>query len=259
MKKHLLALTTLLFAASSVFAQQFELSVQANSGLFHFSGKSVTATSYVIQYGSNNQNYTNNPYGNRNGFSYGSTLQGQFVAKNGFIWGLGAGYEVLQSKVNIDKYTPLVYITYNDANPVYIDPSFAVKGHTNLQNQSINLNPYIGYRFQLHKVKLDILPGVDVGLILKTKDEGSVKDNDGKTYTVNYARSKAPTDVRLRLGAAASYGKWALNASFAHGLTNYLSRVETYINPSINGSNSTTTSLAAHSELMRLGVSYRIN
>jgi hypothetical protein len=256
MKKHLLALTTLLFAASSLFAQQFELSVQANSGLFHFSGKSATATSQVMQYGSNNDNYTNNPYGNRNGFSYGSTLQGQFVAKSGFIWGLGAGYEVLRSQVNIDKYTPLIYITFNDVNTVYTDPSFAVKGHTNLQNQSINLNPYIGYRFLLHKVKLDILPGVDVGIILKTKDGGSVKDNDGKTYHVDYARSKAPTDVRLRLGAAASYGKWALNASFAHGLTNYLSKVETDMNA---GNGSSTTTFAAHSELMRLGVSYRIN
>ncbi|WP_184546326.1 hypothetical protein [Mucilaginibacter sp. FT3.2] len=256
MKKQLLALVACIFSVSPLFAQKVELSVQATSGLFNFAGKSSTGTSQVIQSSSdNNTNYTNNPYGNHSGFSYGGSIQAQVVAKSGFIFGLQGGYEILRSQVTINKYTPLVYYYGLQNQLAYTDPSFPVKGHTNLQNQTINLNPYIGYRMQLHKVKLDILPGMDIGIMLNTKDKGSVKGNDGKTYTVDYARPKPPTDVRLRLGAIATYGRIGLNASYAYGLTNYQSAIP--LDTNAGGGNSTP--LSVHSELLRVGLSYRIN
>jgi len=260
MKKQLLILMAMLLTASSLFAQKFELSVQANSGLFHFSGKSAAATSHVLQGSTTSpdpMNYTSNPYGNRNGFGYGGTLQGQFVTKAGFIWGLGAGYELLRSRVNIDRYTPLVYYTDLQLQTLtFIDPSFPVNGHTSLQNQSINLNPYIGYRFNFRKIKLDILPGLDFAFLSNTKDKGSVKDKDGKVYTVNRERSKSPNDIRLRAGAVASYGRFGLNASYAHGVTNYLSGYLSVTSPDQGNSGAT---FKANSELFRFGISYRIN
>jgi len=42
MKKRLLALGGFVLISSSLFAQKFELSVQANSGLLYFGGKSTT-------------------------------------------------------------------------------------------------------------------------------------------------------------------------------------------------------------------------
>jgi hypothetical protein len=249
MKKYLLILAPLMLSGLRLYAQKLEVSVQANTGLFHFAGKSTTATTQVLQ-GSTTGNatdYANNPYGNKNGFSYGGSIQAQTVSKGGFIVGLQGGYELLRSKVDIDKYTPIVYITETEFLPIAAnDPSFAVTGHVAFQSQSINLNPYIGYRFQLNKVKLDILPGMDIGLILDSRDKGEVKDKDGKIYKVDYKRTKAPTDVRLRLGAVASYGRYGLNASFAHGLTNYM---KNYIGDA---------SFNAHSEYFRLGLSYRL-
>lgn len=255
MKKRLLTLAALTFAILPSFAQKFELSVQANSGLFHFSGNSAVSTSQVLQGSTtgDQMNHTNNPYGNHNGFSYGGNIQGQIVARSGFILGLHAGYELLRSQVNINQYTPIVY--YLNYDIISTDPSFAVKGHTHLQNQAINLNPYIGYRLQLKRVKLDILPGMDIGFILKTKDKGSVKDAGGKDYTVDYARPKAPTDIRLRLGVAAHLYKFGLNASYAHGISNYLSGTVGITNQG----QSTSESFSAHSELFRLGLSYQLN
>ncbi|MFC0516126.1 hypothetical protein ACFFGT_18035 [Mucilaginibacter angelicae] len=250
MKKYLLTFIPLMLSGLQLCAQKLEVSVQANTGLFHFAGKSSTATTQVLQSSASTadpMNYANNPYGNKNGFSYGGSIQAQLVSKGGFIVGLQGGYELLKSKVDIDKYSPLIYLTYSDYMPLTaIDPSFAVTGHVAFQNQNINLNPYIGYRFQLSKVKLDILPGMDIGLILDTRDKGEVKDKDGKIYKVDNKRSKAPTDVRLRLGAAASYGRYGLNASFAHGLTNYM---KNYIGDA---------SFNTHSEYLRLGLSYRL-
>lgn len=249
MKKYLLILTPLMLSGMRLCAQKLEVSVQANTGLFHFAGKSTTATTQVLQGSTtgNAMNYANNPYGNKNGFSYGGSIQAQTVSKGGFIVGLQGGYELLRSKVEVNKYSPITSVLYGDYLPIAAnDPSFAVTGHVAFQSQSINLNPYVGYRFKLNKVKLDILPGMDIGLILDSRDKGEVKDKDGKIYKVDNKRSKAPTDVRLRLGAVASYGRYGLNASFAHGLTNYM---KNYIGDA---------SFNAHSEYFRLGLSYRL-
>lgn len=251
MKKYILILAPLLISGLQLRAQKLEVTVQANTGLFHFAGKSSSATTQVLQGSTTGDpmNRANNPYGNKNGFSYGGSIQVQTVSKGGFIVGLQGGYELLRSKVEVDKYTPIAnYIIddYYPANIVAPDPSFTVTGHVALHSQSINLNPYIGYRFALNKVKLDILPGMDIGLILDTRDKGEVKDKEGRIYKVDYKRSKAPTDVRLRLGAAASYGRYGLNASFAHGLTNYMKDMVG------------DASFNAHSEYFRLGLSYRL-
>ncbi|WP_114936474.1 outer membrane beta-barrel protein [Mucilaginibacter endophyticus] len=249
MKKYLLILAPLMFSGLRLCAQKLEVSVQANTGLFHFAGKSSTATTQVLQ-GSitgDPMNRANNPYGNKNAFGYGGSIQVQTISKGGFIVGLQGGYELLRSKVEVDKYSPITTVLYYDYLPITAnDPSFTVTGHVAFQTQSINLNPYIGYRFLLSKVNLDILPGMDIGLILNSRDKGEVKDKDGKIYKVDYKRSKAPTDIRLRLGAAASYGRYGLNASFAHGVSNYMK--------DMIGDASFNT----HSEYFRLGLSYRL-
>jgi len=249
MKKYLLILVPLMFSGLKLCAQKLEVSVQANTGLFHFAGKSSTATTQVLQGSTTGDpmNRANNPYGNKNAFSYGGSIQVQTISKGGFIVGLQGGYELLRSKVEVDKYSPITTVLYGDYLPIAAnDPSFTVTGHVAFQSQSINLNPYIGCRFQLNKVNLDILPGMDIGLILDSRDKGEVKDKDGKIYKVDYKRSKAPTDVRLRLGAAASYGRYGLNASFAHGLTNYMKDMVG------------DASFNTHSEYFRLGLSYRL-
>ncbi|PWK79929.1 outer membrane protein with beta-barrel domain [Mucilaginibacter oryzae] len=245
MKKRFLTVV-LLCCGTSLFAQKIEVSVQAASGLFRFSGASATPATMILQGSTTGDpmNRANNPYGSKNGFSYGGGIQAQLVLKGGFIVGLQTGYEVLRSKADANRYSPIVTAS-NLPTITGNDWTFPLTGHVALQNQTINLNPYIGYRFQFNKVKLDILPGVDIGLMLSTRDKGEAKDKEGRLYKVDYERAKSPTDVRLRMGAAASYGRYALNASFAHGLTNYREGW-------IGGVND------AHSELWRLGLSYRL-
>jgi len=247
MKRLLLTLMAL-FTGTHLFAQKIEVSAQAYSGLFHFGGRSATASSTVVQSSitGNPDNYTNNPYGNKNAISYGIAAQVQAVSKNGFIFGLQAGYEFLQSKVNIGQYASAVYY---DPNVNYIAPAhpdFTVTGHANLENRFINLNPYIGYRLQLQKVNLDILPGIDVGFNLSTYDTGTVKDNDDRVYTIDRKINNTPTDVRLRFGLAATYNQFGITVSYAHGLTNYESNVVS------------DTKFEAHSELIRFGISCQL-
>jgi len=241
---------SLFFILTSLHAQKIEFSVQANSGLFHYSGKSATTVSLIHQGPPNIPNYTNNPYGSKNGFGYGVNLQGQFISKGGFIAGLQAGYEMLKSKVDING-----ILLYNDIAIDYLpSANFAApapveaKGQTYLKNKFINLSPYVGYRINLKKVKLDLMPGIDLGFGLSTYENGKATTADGSNTTVqtDLKRGKAPTDVRLKFAAALVYDRFGLTASYAHGLTNYQADI-------IGDAD-----FKAHSELMRFGVSYRL-
>jgi hypothetical protein len=245
MKRTLLLVLTLA-ATSKLHAQKIEWSVQANTSLFHFSGKSSTSTSAINQGSANDQNYTNNPYGSKNGWGYGFNLGGQHVAKSGFIFGIQAGYELLKSEVDINE----VHLYYYPNPYIYtiaaINPTIKANGQTSLQNYFININPYVGYRWHLGKVDLDVLPGFDIGFGIKSYDKGKATAEDGTLYTTDKKRNDPPTDIRLRLGIAASYKRFAITGGYAYGLKNYLNGV-------IGDANS-----SAHSQLIRLGLLYKI-
>jgi hypothetical protein len=227
------------FILTAVHAQKIELSVQANATLFHYSGKSATAETYI---NTADHPYTNNPYGTKGAAGYGAALQAQYVAKGGFIVGLQAGYDLLRSKVNIYGVTPLFYLY--DASGYQLNPA---KGESHLTNRLINISPYIGYRLNIKNVKLDLMPGLDLGFNLSAYDKGTATTNGSSgSLKTDYKESNVPTDVRLKFGVAAGYQKFGVTASFAHGVSNYLSKLDG------------APSSEAHSELLRFGLSYRI-
>jgi hypothetical protein len=243
MKTLLLTLLSF-FVLTNLSAQNIELSVQANSGLFHYSGNSAVSTSAIYAGSSPQQNYTSNPYGNKNGFSYGGDIQAQYVSKSGFITGLQAGYEILRSKLDVTGYDPVTF--YLAPGPNFLPYQIPVKGQTFLQYQDIDLNPYIGYRWLIGKIKLDMMPGIDLGFNINSYDKGKATDNDGNVYRTDLKLLDAPTDVRLKLGVAATYKRFGITAAYLHGLTNL------YKNINVNGSDD------AHSELLSFGITYRI-
>jgi len=241
MKKTFLSLVCVFIAATS-FAQKLEVTAGAYSGLFRYSGKSAESASAInastTSFGS--YSYTNNPYGNKTGVGFGLSAQGQLVGKGGFIIGLQAAYEQLKSKISIDH--------VNISDPISSAPATSVEatGSTALKNNIINLNPHLGYRISLTKVKLDILAGADLGFINNTRENGSAKGSNGTTYTTDVDRTTITEDFRLRVGIAASVNKFSLNASYANGISNYMGG---YIG---GGSHN------AHSKVIRIGIAYRI-
>ena len=131
---------------------------------------------------------------------------------------------------------------------IYRKPPVEARGETYLKNKFINISPYVGYRINLKKMKLDLMPGMDLGFGLSTYENGKATTTDGSNTTVqtDLKPEKAPADVRLKFGAALIYNKFGLTASYAHGLSNYQAN--------LIGDDD----FEAHSELMRLGVSYRL-
>jgi hypothetical protein len=245
-----LALLTLsiLFLSTRLFAQKIEISLQANSGLFHYAGNATASTSFINSAdGSPPQGTINNPYGNKNGFGYGGDVQAQYVSKGGFIAGLQGGYDVLRSIVDINGVYPPFFL-FGPAEEL----ATPAKGQIALQNQNFNINPYLGYRLNLKKIKIDFMPGIDVSFNVNSYDKGTVTTTDGMVYKVDNKMPKPPTDVRLRLGIAATLNRFGLTAGYAYGLTNFASNLD------VNASGTSTPAPNAHSELIRFGISYRI-
>ncbi|GAB3913571.1 hypothetical protein [Mucilaginibacter boryungensis] len=245
MRKPLLILFILGLSLYS-YAQKMEISVQANTGLFHYTGASAVNDSYILEGSHADETYTNDPYGKHFAFSYGAGFKLSLVGPTGFIFGVQTDYEILRSKVNINNfissYVAMPYVQTTTTSP-------DISGHTYLNSYAVNINPYIGYRIKLKNCTFDVLPGVDVGVGLSSRENGVANVNYNGTVTTYRSkrdRGTPPNDARLRLGLALHHNKFTLNGSFAQGLTNHMAG---YV-----GSNNAKV----YSQLFRLGLGYQI-
>jgi hypothetical protein len=150
-----------------------------------------------------------------------------------FIIGVQGGYEALKSNININE------ISISGGN-------VAATGATSFKANYINVNPYIGYRLPVPVVNVDILAGLDIAHVSNAKDKGSVKASNETTYNVHRKVTTVSTDNRVRFGLAAGFKRVGLTANYSHGLTNYYEGI-------IGGG-----PMDAHSEILRLGLTYKI-
>lgn len=241
-------------------AQKLELSVNANSGLFNYTGSGATNSGYY--YGLYNDQFTlSNPYGTKLKASYGLNIQGQVVYKNGFITGLQAGYDFLNSEQGL-KYP--MYLDYLATTSSLITSSYINGyGSAKISTQFINLNPYFGYRFRGKTVFIDITGGADFGFQTANHQSVTVYSSPSGLPESHYSQrvDNKITDIRLKCGVSAGYKKFSVNLSYAHGLTNYIKSEDYYAVPTIyttDNSTSTPQKLHAYSQLIRLGIGYRL-
>jgi len=229
-------LALLLSLATFGFGQQVAYSIHANSGLFRFGGQSATKSSgLVLGSGRPDINYTNNPYGKNVALSYGLAAQVQKVNPKNLIYGLQAGYEILQSKV----YLQHAYTLVSSA------PAPKASGETVFQHNFINAHPFLGKRFILNQITLDLSAGLDLGYCLQSHEKGKATDNSGQTFISDKDRAKPGLDTRPRLGITAYYHQVGLTAGYGHGLKNYT--------PQTEGAN-----LENYARLIRFGLVYKI-
>jgi hypothetical protein len=232
MKNILLTLFGLLLLTQT-YGQRLEVSAMAYSGLFNYIGDGATGFAVfpgggppykVVGWGTNE-------LGSNLAFSYGAGAQVQYVAKMGFIAGLQAAYEILRSDENL--------VTGDEAG----DGGPTI-GHFFLETRYINFNPYLGYRIAGNHIKIDLMPGIEIGLDAKQRGYGSAFFN-GHAYQINTGFSRTENDVRARFGITTWYKRIGLAASYAHGLTNYTPG--NYPSPG-----------NTYSEVIRIGLCYRI-
>jgi hypothetical protein len=241
MKKTLLAIVYVL-TVQQLLAQKFEFSVHLNSGLFYYNGATATHVSFINERYNAEQSYTNNPYGTKPTLSYGVAGQIQYVSKINLLVGLQVGYQNMRSSVDLYMHkTPLL-----GASPsaTYLP---AIGGHTIFSNQSINYNPYIGYRIKIKRAAIDLDAGLNIDENLRSHENGRTQSDNGPDITTNSDHNPKPSmDFGYRFELKANYLRYGVTAGYNYGTYNYFSgyaggRPEAY------------------SRMIRFGLSYRIH
>jgi hypothetical protein len=233
--KNLLALGLAALLTYPSCAQKTETVVALNSGLFSFQGVSATETSQINLF-SDRLGYTNNPFGSQNGFSMGVSYQIQHISKGGFIAGVSLGYELLSSRLTVDAVN-----TFDGRSTVQV----TAVGHSHLLSHFINGFPYLGYRFIINPISLDLTAGMDIGYILMSHESGQVSGSNGIQYSTFGDRTGTRWDIRPRLQLSAYYGRVGIYGGYAYGLVNYRAGW-------VGGQNQ------CHSELIRFGILYKL-
>ncbi|MDB5287555.1 MAG: hypothetical protein JWR05_2504 [Mucilaginibacter sp.] len=209
MKKLLLTILYY-FIVTQLFAQSTEFSFGVHGGFMHFSGRSATSSTSITQ---DQINYTTNPYGSKMGPGFGVYIQGQYFIKSQFFAGLQIGADALKSKVTVTEVNTL-------ANPF---PRQA-NGNSNISSHYLNANPYIGVRFPLSNINLDLIAGLESAYVIDAYDEGLAKYYNGTTeIRTNHDIKTIKIDNRIKLGVAIHYNRLGITANYAQGLSNYIS------------------------------------
>lgn len=194
----------LLLVSSLAHSQQTELSGQLTSGVSNFRGRSAGRNTWL-----DSGPYANNLYGRRPGPAYGLAAQAQRVTRQHMLFGVQAGYEVLQSRARVTD------VIYGDI----IESASA--GHVTLKNQFLNAYPFYGHRFGRQVLTLDIAAGPEFGFGLKSTIKGRATTTSGLEFDAAGSQPIPTVDVRARLNLTATYKKAGLQAGYSYGLTNY--------------------------------------
>lgn len=234
--KKLVVFTFSFLIYSNSYSQKTELRVSLDSGLSSFTGESAESSSFINANDAITSGYTNNPYGSKNVLSYGVSLNLKRVTKANLIYGIGLGYENIGSKTSITNISG-----YNIEHIFSIPAS----GKTIMSSNTINANPFIGYRFNADKFPIDLVGGFDFASILNTKEKGDATDTNGNKYTTSLDRKTINTDFRPRIQVSTDYKKFGVYLGYSFGLSNYMKEY-------IGGINS------VHSKIFRFGITYQV-
>lgn len=237
MKKLILCVVALLLF-QHLFAQKYEFSAHATSGLFNYSGSGASSASFILRnYNSPANNYVNDRYGTKPTISYGFGLQVQHVSKINIIGGLQLAYENRRSSIDLYKDNHIQY-------QYYIMPP-TVGGYNIYSSHVLSINPFIGYRvLSTTKIKLDVDAGLDVAVGLRSYNKGQTDVDDGTTDKVDLSE-KGASDLGYRFELKAAYQRYGISAGYYDGIRNYQSGL-------IGGNTE------VYSRMIRFGLSYRI-
>lgn len=219
-----------------IFAQKNEFSAGINTNFMYFTGSSAEDKTFINYTESSQTSYTNNPYGSKSGIGIGFNLSYKRITKSKLFVGIEASYQNSKSKIDIQN----IYVFGDDF--AYMDTA---SGTTNLVNNTLNINPFIGYRKQFQKFNLDIGLGLEISNIISTKEKGSATDIYNKQYKTNRDRKTISTDFLPKIQLNAYYKNYGMFCNYSFGLANYKANYD-------GGNNE------AYSRIFCIGINYRL-
>jgi len=156
--------------------------------------------------------FTLNPYGRKNGFSNGLSLNIQRVTKENIIFGFNTGYQTNKSKILINgvSISEGTSTTFKYTN-----------GQTYITNNAVLANPFFGYRFEINNIPIDLVGGINFDFILNTKENGTAKDSNNVDYITSIDRKTINLDVSPKIQLSTKYKKFGILVGYSTGFVNY--------------------------------------
>ena len=199
-------LLSVLMGGSSI-AQKTEWTAGFSSGLYKYSGPSAAKSSFII-HPVFVESYTNNPYGNKNGWCYGLLGGVSRINKKNWIIGAELAFEILRSKADITS-IGLDFI------------NIPATGSTSLESNTINGYSFGGYRFPIKSMSIDITGGFDFCYLIGTIEKGNATDTDGRNYSTSVDRTTIHFDIRPRIQLDWKYRQIGCYLGYAFGTSNH--------------------------------------
>jgi hypothetical protein len=201
------------------------------SGLFFFRGSGATA---ISKPNITDMGYFNPmPYGKKSDFSATLELQAQRVTRQKHLYGIGLGFERLTSRARFDSASYTFLGTIPET------------GKLTLASDFITLTPYIGQRFSINRLILDLQAGAD--LAFSTRVYEHAKFTSQKDVNYYSKKDNYPLDIRPRIQLNTYHNKMGFLVGYSVGLKNLYKY-----------GNSNFINNKAYANYLRIGVSYRI-
>ena len=238
----LLYFSAILLAGFNANAQNIELSAGITGNLYNYVGSATNDP--VYSYGLT--------YSRTLSAGYGAAAQLNFVAKNGFIFGLQTGYDRVFNAQTTDYVINFASVDFvgnvNFGRYDFRGLTTPSQGYVYSELEMINLNPYAGYRLKRKNISIDFIAGTEVAYNVNNKFLGTVFGQQSGSFN-----PEQPTDYRLKGGVSVRYKRLRADIAYAHGVTNFL-KGQTYIGPYAREK----FPASAYSQLIKLGLTYRI-
>lgn len=240
MIKKLIILFIYAFSTNYSFAQYTEYAIVLGSGFFNFQrNPDQVGTSLIALQGGSFPETTQSPYGENAGLSYSAALQVQSVIEGDIIFGLQLAYERLQSQQAVNDFGG------NLTNNFQLNT-----GESVLNNQFINVFPYLGKRITTkdEAIDIDLFLGTEFAFFIESKELVEASTITGQNISFETLRNEPVFDFRVRFGVNIYYKFIGLTAGYSYGFVNY--NAPSFREPTVP---------IAESRMLRLGLLYRIN
>ncbi|MBN9296831.1 MAG: hypothetical protein J0I41_07455 [Filimonas sp.] len=240
--KRILALILTFFTITILHAQKKrgEYWIDAGSGLFHFSGDIANPSSTLLYTPYFFKGYAGTYGSKSNGLGWSIATTAQAILENNVVWGIGVGYEHFSAKSTV---VDGVYIPVQANGLPAPERQIKADGKSTIAFNFINIFPYIGYRLEYKKIKVDLTVGGEIGFV--TRQSGRITTDAEVAGHIDTATilNRAKTDYRLRPQLRVSYERMSLYMGYSLGIRNYMDNNADY---------------NARSRIFRLGIGYNI-
>ena len=204
------------FLLSSLFcnAQKNEWQVQAGSGVFFMSGKSIDKTriEFVRPNSIDAPINLSKHYGNKPGMAVSAAVSFNHIFKHNWQIGIVTGYQHITSNGDIDSLDIVERAGYR---------VYAINGEFKFKAGAIVINPSLGKRFIKGKQIFSIAAGPEFVFFLDNSEMVKYTGSSGQKGNYENKLESTTSDMRIKVALGWQLNRIGIDISYAKGVKSF--------------------------------------